>query len=228
MVNFTRGSEFGRSESAEQQKSEQFRRADALLNPTSKTSRVIYRNILENGQPIERTAEQWGYNAGDLEKRGEGIEKQLQAYHQEDKKRGGNNFSTLSEEDRVHAEFLQGLWCSGGDENSGDGTPSDTHEFHSRTKMGLAYELVRQMRKIVTALDDPNPHEIPTIIGGKEDLMKGFALVPSEVIERDVDPNRIGAVKVRKKEIISSIVGSRKKLQYSAAMAILDKELYAA
>ena len=125
------------------QAQEKFKKADALLNPTFENSAILYQEIdndiyLGTKDYEERTerVKTSGYDPELLARKGKETKDELEALYKESSRR------SLSEEERSRLDLLQGLVTSK------TGPEEKNFSRHSDLSIGLAYELVRQMRKI--------------------------------------------------------------------------------
>ncbi|MGD0576926.1 MAG: hypothetical protein ABSA74_02540, partial [Candidatus Staskawiczbacteria bacterium] len=157
---------------------EKVERMDALLNPNQENSAQLYGAIEKNvykGETdpvkIAELIQQAGYSLEQLSETGKSISDELYTLQMEAVAVGGKpDFSVLSAEKKSRAEFLQGFSMSK--------TAPGEFDLHSPAEMGLAFEISRQMRKIMEA-------EHTAIINSTTKFTK-------EVLsEQDAHPNKV-------------------------------------
>ena len=198
------------------EKKEKFEKADELLNPTFDNSAVLYEKIDEKVYSGEKDyvarrgkIEACGYDSDTLSKMGGEIREEYTDLYQKVGKK------EASSGDRKRLNFLQGLIFS----KTGSGETA--YSQHSDISVGLAYELVRQMRKANNFLAQPDSSET-AVKRFFSDRKSGPATEETIQKNLDCDKESFEEKKEAALKTILKINGTHKRDQYTTAFDILE------
>ena len=202
------------------EKQEKAKKIEKLLNPDLDNAITLYKEIDENiyfgAKEYEDRAlrvEACGYDAKTLSHIGKSAKTEMRDMHEDSIGR------PMSPTQKAEFDLLRSITLSQ------IGPKGESFGYHSELSVGLASELVRQMKKAALFIQEPDSDEktIKKIFGSR-----GLNLVDEKDAENIITISKEDFEKKREDALkyILTINSSNKELQYRTAFNVLESTLY--